>query len=74
MTTQLLKVISETIESQKIMDMTNEEAVILYKKIGEFIKKYGREPKLTSKEPKEKRMAEAIIFLRNKKRQQTKKD
>ena len=73
-TTQLLKVISETIESQKIMDMTNEEAVILYKKIGEFIKKYGREPKLTSRDLKEKRMAEAIIFLRNKKRQQTKKD
>ena len=46
-TTQLLKVVSETIESQKIA-MTDEEAVILYKKIGDFIKKNGREPKLTS--------------------------
>ena len=35
-TTQLLKVVSETIESQKIA-MTDEEAVILYKKIGDFI-------------------------------------
>ena len=34
-TTKLLKVISETIESQKIV-MTDEEAVILYKKIGQF--------------------------------------
>ena len=36
-TTRLLKVISETIESQKIV-MTDEEAVLLYKKIGDFIK------------------------------------
>ena len=50
--------------------MTEEEAVILYKeKIGNFINKYGREPKLNSNDPLEKRMAEAIIFLKNKKRQ-----
>jgi hypothetical protein len=69
-TTRLLKVISETIESQKIV-MTNEEAVILYKKIGDFIKKYSREPKLKSADPQERRMAEAIVFLKNKKRQET---
>ena len=70
-TTKLLKVISETIESQKIA-MTDEVAVILYRKIGDFIKKYDREPKLNSKDPQEKRMAEAIIFLKNKKRQKRK--
>ena len=65
----LLKVIGDTIEAQKIL-MTEEEAVILYKeKIGDFINKYGREPKLNSNNPLEKRMAEAIIFLKNKKRQ-----
>lgn len=65
----LLKVIGDTIEAQKIL-MTEEEAVILYKeKIGNFINKYGREPKLNSNDPLEKRMAEAIIFLKNKKRQ-----
>ena len=65
----LLKVIGDTIEAQKIL-MTEEEAVILYKeKIGDFINKYGREPKLNSNDPLEKRMAEAIIFLKNKKRQ-----
>ena len=67
--TKLLKVVSETIESQKIL-MTDEEAVILYKKIGQFIKEHNREPKINSKNSQERRMAEAIIFLKNKKRQQ----
>ena len=66
-TTRLLKVISETIESQKIV-MTDEEAVMLYKKIGSFIEKHNREPKLNAKDPLERRMAEAIVFLKNKKR------
>jgi len=69
-TAKLLKVVSETIEAQKIL-MTEEEAVILYKKIGQFIKKYNREPKLNSNDPLERRMAEAIVFLKNKKRQQS---
>ena len=68
-TAQLLKVIGETIESQKIL-MTNEEAVILYKKVGIFIKEHNREPKLNSNNSEERRMAEAIVFLKNKKRQQ----
>ena len=66
-TTRLLKVISETIESQKIV-MTDEEAVMLYRKIGDFINKHNREPKLNSADPLERRMAEAIVFLKNKKR------
>ena len=69
-TTKLLKVISETIESQKIV-MTDEEAVILYKKIGQFIKDHNREPKINSHDPLERRMAEAVIFLKNKKRNQS---
>ena len=69
-TTQLLKVVSETIDAQNKIAMTDEEAVILYKKIGDFIKNNEREPKLNSKDSQERRMAEAIIFLRNKKRQQ----
>ena len=67
-TKSLLKVISETIEAQKIL-MTDEEAVILYKKIKPFMEKQGREPKLNSNDPLERRMAEAIIYLKNKKRQ-----
>ena len=67
-TTRLLKIISETIESQKII-MTDEEAVLLYKeKITNFIKKNNREPNINSNDPLERRMAEAIIHLKNLKR------
>jgi len=68
-TKQLLKVIQETINANRIK-MTDEEAVILYRdKIKPFMDKYGREPKMSSSNPLEVRMAEAIIYLRNKKRQ-----
>ena len=67
-TKSLLKVISETIEAQKII-MTDEEAVIQYKKIKGFMEKHGREPKLNSNDPIERRMAEAIVYLKNKQRQ-----
>lgn len=71
-TTKLLKVIQETIDAGRIQ-MTDEEAVILYKeKIGAFIQKNQREPSLNSTDPLERRMAEAIVYLRNKKRQQGK--
>jgi hypothetical protein len=69
-TKSLLKVISDTIESQKIQ-MTDEEAIHLYKeKIGPFMKEHNRKPKINSLDLQERRMAEAIIFLKKKKRQQ----
>ena len=67
-TPKLLKLIGDTIELQRIV-MTDEEAVILYKeKIPGFIKQHNREPNVNSHDPLEKRMAEAIIHLRNLKR------
>ncbi len=73
-TPQLLRVIGETIESQKIV-MTDEEAVILYKtKLKQFIKNKNREPNIKSTDPLERRMAEAIIYLKNKKRQKNIRD
>lgn len=73
-TTKLLKVIQETIDAGRIQ-MTDEEAVILYKeKIGAFIQKHQREPSTNSTDPLERRMAEAILYLRNKKRQQGKQN
>lgn len=69
-TSKLLKVIQETIEAGRIL-MTDEEAVILYRdKIGPFMKTHGREPNLNAYDPLEKRMAEALVYLRNKRRQQ----
>lgn len=69
-TSKLLKIIQETIEAGRIQ-MTDEEAVILYRdKIGPFMKTHGREPNINAYEPLEKRMAEALVYLRNIKRQQ----
>ncbi len=68
-TAKLLKVIQETIDAGRIQ-MTDEEAVILYRdKIGPFIKNHGREPNINSTDPLERRQAEALVYLRNKKRQ-----
>ncbi len=67
-TTQVLKLIDEHIQSIKI-EMTEDEAVMLWPKIKEWIGRTGEAPNLQSYDPKEKRMAEAIIFLRELKRQ-----
>jgi superfamily II DNA or RNA helicase len=67
-TTQVLKLIDEHIQSIKI-DMTEEEAIMLWPKIKEWIGRTGEAPNLQSYDPKEKRMAEAVIFLRELKRQ-----
>lgn len=68
-TARLLKVIQEAIDAGRI-EMTDEEAVILYRdKIPEFMKQHGREPNMNSNDPLERRQAEAIVYLRNKRRQ-----
>ncbi|MBT4836137.1 MAG: ATP-dependent helicase, partial [Methylococcales bacterium] len=67
-TANLLKTIQDTIDAGRI-EMTDEEAVILYRdKIPEFMKNFGREPNINSSDPQEKRMAESIVYLRNKRR------
>lgn len=67
-TTQVLKLIDEHIQSIKI-EMTEEEAVMLWPKIKEWIGRTGEAPNIQSYDPKEKRMAEAVIYLRELKRQ-----
>lgn len=67
-TTQVLKLIDEHIQSIKI-EMTEDEAILLWPKIKEWIGRTGEAPSLQSYDPKEKRMAEAIIYLRELKRQ-----
>lgn len=66
-TTKVLKVIQETIESTRIK-MDFEEAKILWPKIQEFVKTYKKEPSLSSNDPLEKRMAECVIYLKEEKR------
>ena len=66
-TTHVLKLIKDTIDATRIQ-MTEEEAIILWPKINEFITKNNRQPNIESLDPLEKRMAEAIIFLKELKR------
>lgn len=67
-TTKVLRVIQDVIAATRIQ-MTLEEALILWPKINYFVKTHKREPKLTSSDPLEIRMAEAIIYLKEQKRQ-----
>lgn len=67
-TAQVLRLIDEHIQSTKI-EMTEAEVIILWPKIKEWRERTGEAPSLQSFDPKEKRMAEAIIFLRELKRQ-----
>lgn len=68
-TTKVLKVIQEIIEATRIQ-MTLDEALLLYpEKVKAFMDKNGgREPSISSSDPLEKRMAEAIIYLKDLKR------
>lgn len=66
-TTRVLRIIQETIEATRIR-MDFEEAKILWPKINEFKKTYGKEPSLNSNDPLERRMAECIIYLKEEKR------
>jgi hypothetical protein len=48
--------------------MTLDEAMLLWPKINDFVKTFKRNPGLQSSDPLERRMAEAIIFLKEQKR------
>lgn len=70
-TTSVLKAIQDTITATKI-DMNEEEAILLWPKIKEWVTKTGEQPKIQSFDPKEQRMAQALIFLREEKRKRAK--
>ena len=69
--TQTLRVIMDAIAETRI-EVTAEEAGILFPKIQDFIKIQGRQPALSSHDPLEKRMAEVLIWLRKMKAQRAK--
>ncbi|GEC72244.1 Superfamily II DNA or RNA helicase [Flavobacterium flevense] len=62
-TASVFKAIQETIDATRI-EMTEEEALVLWPKIKNWRARTGTEPSLQSFDPQEKRMAEAIIYLR----------
>ena len=64
---KVLKTIQDVINLSRI-EMTEEEAVILWPKINEFVKKTGGEPNIQSFNQNERRLAEALLFIREEKR------
>ena len=69
-TPKVLKVIQDVIEATRIT-MTLEEASMLWPKINDFVARFQKHPNLHATDPLERRMAEAVIFLKeeNRKRQ-----
>lgn len=60
---RVLKTVQDVIDLSRI-EMTKEEAIILWPKINEWVRMTGKEPNLHSSDPSEKRLAEALLFLR----------
>lgn len=73
MTPRVLKSIQECIAAFKV-NMTDDEAIFLWPKINEFVKATRRQPSLDALDPQERRLAEALVYLRQVKREQMKKD
>jgi superfamily II DNA or RNA helicase len=66
-TASVFKAIQETIDATRIQ-MTDEEAIILWPKIKNWIAKTGEQPSIQSFDPQERRLAQAVIFLKEQKR------
>lgn len=63
------RLIQECVDATRLQ-MTEEEAVVLWPKIKEFVKATGNEPDKNSVDPKERELAAALLYIRNKKRNQ----
>ena len=69
-TTNVLKLIQESIESTRIQ-MDFEEVKILWPKVNEFVEEMGREPELNASDLLERRLAECLIWIKQKQREKT---
>jgi len=66
-TTSVLHSIQKAIHVTRI-EMTEEEAVILWPRINEWYKNTGEKPDINSHNPREQRLAQALLFLQEAKR------
>ncbi|ANP73543.1 ATP-dependent helicase [Cryobacterium arcticum] len=67
-TPSVLRIISDSITATRI-EITEEEAIILWPKIQVWAKVNARKPNVRSEDPTEKRYAEGLLFLQRKKQQ-----
>jgi superfamily II DNA or RNA helicase len=68
-TSHVLKTIQEAIEATRIQ-MTEAEALLLWPKIKTFVRAHGKEPLLNALDPLERRLADALIFIKSQRRAQ----
>lgn len=68
-TTSVLAVIQEAIAATRI-DVSEEEAELLWPKINLFYELHGRKPSINASNEQEKRMAEVLAYLQRKKREE----
>jgi superfamily II DNA or RNA helicase len=68
-TTQVLRIIQDAIDATRV-DITGEEALLLWPKINEFVRTRGERPTVRSADPLERRMAEGLLFLQKQRREQ----
>ena len=69
MTAHTLQQVHSAIAGQRVA-MTEEEAVALWPRIKRFQRAQGRPPDLGAEDPFERRLAEALAWLQEKKREQ----
>ena len=69
MTPRVLKSIQDCISAFKI-NMTDDEAAFLWPKINDFVRATRREPSLDALDPQERRLAQALSYIRQIKREQ----
>lgn len=67
-TKQVLKLVQEAIETTRI-DMTEDEALLLWPKVQAFAKENGAPPDLNSADPLQQRMAGALLVLQKLRRE-----
>lgn len=67
-TTSVLRIISDAIAATRI-EISEEEALVLWPKIQTWAKVNGRKPDVRSEDQTEKRYAETLLFLQRKKQQ-----
>ena len=65
------QVIQDCIAATRIQ-MTDEEAILLFPKVKAFVQEKGRQPNINALDPLEQRMAQALIFIQKLRKQRGK--
>jgi hypothetical protein len=64
----VLRIISDAITATRI-EVTEDEALLAWPKIQQWVKVNGRKPEVRCDDPTEKRYAEIVLFLQRKKQE-----